>query len=111
MNAGQKAAARSACIASASRATYIDRETGRPTGRVRRGQQRSDDGAAGGVASPPRAAIASGWQVATLVALVAGMYALNAAAGKLVMPSPNDVVSASIKMWATAACSLPSARR
>jgi len=40
-----------------------------------------------------------GWQVAALVALVAGMYALNAAAGKLVMPSPNDVVLASIKMW------------
>lgn len=38
-------------------------------------------------------------QVALVVLLIAGMFALNASAGKLIMPKPTDVLDQSIKMW------------
>jgi len=40
-----------------------------------------------------------GAQVAVVVLLLAGMYALNATAGNLVMPRPTDVLNRSIQMW------------
>ncbi|NDV00080.1 ABC transporter permease [Pseudoroseicyclus tamaricis] len=40
-----------------------------------------------------------GWQVAILVAIIAGMQLLNITSGNLVMPSPVDVVRESIIMW------------
>lgn len=38
-------------------------------------------------------------QVLILLLLIAGMYALNAAAGKLTMPRPDAVLQQSIRMW------------
>lgn len=38
-------------------------------------------------------------QIAIALLLVVGMFALNAAAGKLIMPKPTDVLDQSIKMW------------
>lgn len=38
-------------------------------------------------------------QIAIVILLLAGMYALNATAGNLVMPRPSDVLDKSIKMW------------
>lgn len=38
-------------------------------------------------------------QVLIVLLLIAGMYALNAAAGKLTMPRPDAVLQQSIKMW------------
>lgn len=40
-----------------------------------------------------------GLQLFIVLALIAGMYALNSAAGNLVMPSPADVLDESIKLW------------
>jgi ABC-type nitrate/sulfonate/bicarbonate transport system permease component len=40
-----------------------------------------------------------GSQFAIALLLLAGMYALNATAGNLTMPRPNDVLDESIKMW------------
>ncbi|MFD1941801.1 ABC transporter permease [Paradevosia shaoguanensis] len=40
-----------------------------------------------------------GTQVALVIALLAGMYALNATSGNLVMPRPDDVLRRSIQMW------------
>ncbi|KFL28469.1 ABC transporter permease [Devosia sp. 17-2-E-8] len=40
-----------------------------------------------------------GAQVALVIALLAGMYALNATSGNLVMPRPDDVLRRSIQMW------------
>jgi NitT/TauT family transport system permease protein len=40
-----------------------------------------------------------GAQIAIALALVAGMYLLNAVAGKLTMPRPDAVLQQSIKMW------------
>lgn len=39
-------------------------------------------------------------QVLIVLLLIGGMYALNAAAGKLTMPRPDAVLQQSIKMWA-----------
>lgn len=39
-------------------------------------------------------------QVLIVLLLIAGMYALNAAAGKLTMPRPDAVLQQSIRMWA-----------
>ncbi|WP_082092559.1 ABC transporter permease [Devosia epidermidihirudinis] len=41
-----------------------------------------------------------GSQITIALLVVAGMFALNAAAGKLIMPKPTDVLNQSIKMWA-----------
>jgi len=38
-------------------------------------------------------------QVALVILLLVGMYALNATAGNLTMPNPADVLDESIKMW------------
>jgi len=38
-------------------------------------------------------------QIAIVILLLAGMHALNATAGNLVMPRPSDVLDKSIKMW------------
>jgi len=38
-------------------------------------------------------------QIAIVILLLAGMYALNATAGNLVMPRPSDVLDKSIRMW------------
>lgn len=43
--------------------------------------------------------LALGAQILIALALLAGAYALNATAGKLVMPRPDDVVRQSIKLW------------
>ena len=40
-----------------------------------------------------------GAQVLIALALIAGMYALNATSGKLIMPRPDDVLAQSIKLW------------
>ena len=40
-----------------------------------------------------------GTQVVLALLVLAGMYALNATGGNLVMPSPTDVLDESIKMW------------
>jgi len=40
-----------------------------------------------------------GAQVLIAIALLAGMYALNATSGKLIMPRPDDVLAQSIKLW------------
>lgn len=45
------------------------------------------------------AALAFGTQSLIALALVVGMYALNAASGKLVMPRPDEVVVQSIRLW------------
>src|SRR6187399_1776817 len=39
-------------------------------------------------------------QVLIVLLIIAGMYALNAVAGKLTMPRPDAVLQQSIKMWA-----------
>lgn len=38
-------------------------------------------------------------QFLLVVLVIAGMYALNAAAGKLVMPRPDDIVAQSFRLW------------
>ena len=43
--------------------------------------------------------IALGAQILIALAILVGAYALNATAGKLVMPRPDDVVAQSIKLW------------
>jgi len=43
--------------------------------------------------------IVIGVQVAIAILLLAGMYGLNATAGNLTMPRPDDVLDESIKMW------------
>lgn len=40
-----------------------------------------------------------GAQVLVVLLLIAGMYALNAAAGKLTMPRPDAVFAQSVRMW------------
>ena len=40
-----------------------------------------------------------GTQILIAIALVAGMYALNATSGKLIMPRPDDVLAQSIRLW------------
>lgn len=40
-----------------------------------------------------------GVQVVIGLLLLAGMYALNAVGGNLVMPNPNDIVEQSVVMW------------
>src|SRR5690606_22957859 len=40
-----------------------------------------------------------GTQILIALLLLAGMYALNAGAGKLTMPRPDDVLAQSIRMW------------
>lgn len=40
-----------------------------------------------------------GVQISIALLVVAGMFALNAAAGKLIMPKPTDVLNQSILMW------------
>ncbi len=40
-----------------------------------------------------------GAQILIAILLIAGMYALNATSGKLIMPRPDDVVAQSIKLW------------
>lgn len=49
-------------------------------------------------AAPGPAAILA-LQAAVVIAIIVGMFALNAAAGKLVMPKPTEVLDQSIKLW------------
>jgi len=46
-----------------------------------------------------RGAAAFGAQLLIVLALLAGAYWLNATAGKLVMPRPDDVLAQSIRLW------------
>ena len=48
-------------------------------------------------------ALVSALQVGVVILVVAGAYWLNAAAGKLIMPSPSDILTQFLRMWGNGA--------
>ncbi len=69
-------------------ADQADQRATAPAGRAATRRQRHESG------------YVVGAQVLIVLLLIAGMYALNAVAGKLTMPRPDAVLDQSIKMWA-----------